>query len=101
MGGKTAIALGLVTGLVAGGLIVGALITLTPPPPNPVVARTPEPSLPAVPSASPVAPSPSTVAPSPSADPSPRASVEPAPSASSVTEARRWASPSTRPGPPG
>jgi thiol-disulfide isomerase/thioredoxin len=81
MGGKTAIALGLVTGLVAGGLIVGAVISLTPPPPAPTV-RTPEPPTPS--------PTPSpTLAPSPSPSPAPSIapSGEPDPSASPADEA--------------
>ena|SRR5690349_16510614 len=81
MGGKTAIALGLVTGLVAGGLIVGAVISLTPPPPAPTV-RTPEPPSPS-PSPSPT-PAPT---PSPTPVPSVAPSTEPDPSASPADEA--------------
>lgn len=65
MGGKTAIALGLVTGVVVGGLLVGGLVAFLPgtvsgapsptptavPTPFPSTAPTPEPSAPPAPSA--------------------------------------------------
>jgi cytochrome c biogenesis protein CcmG/thiol:disulfide interchange protein DsbE len=48
MGGKTAIALGLVTGIVVGGLLVGGLVAFLPgtpvPTPEPTAAPTPYPS---------------------------------------------------------
>ncbi|MHB8892581.1 MAG: TlpA family protein disulfide reductase [Candidatus Limnocylindrales bacterium] len=78
MGGKTAIALGLVTGVVAGGLLVGGLVAFLPgagpaatsPSPAATTAATPEPSL---------TPSPSAVA---SASPVASASIGPSPSTS-------------------
>jgi hypothetical protein len=60
MGGKSAIALGLVAGVAAGAILVGGLLVLTP---GPVVAPTPSPP----PATSPPAASPSA---SPSAAPS-------------------------------
>ena len=91
MGGKVAIALGLVAGVVVGGLLVGGAIALVPPP-VPLLTPAPEPTAlataaPPAPSASPgpgtspapsagpagEAPSPGTVEPSPGA-PSPDAS---------------------------
>jgi len=83
MGGKTAIALGLVAGLVAGGLIVGGVIALAPVPgtgsasPSPAVDASAPPPASGAPSAS--APT-SSVAPSASAAPA-------EPSASTVAEA--------------
>jgi cytochrome c biogenesis protein CcmG/thiol:disulfide interchange protein DsbE len=44
MGGKTAIGLGLVSGVLAGGLTIGALIALTPGPATPSPAVTPAPT---------------------------------------------------------
>jgi thiol-disulfide isomerase/thioredoxin len=56
MGGKTAIALGLLTGVVVGGLVVGGLVALLPgtvvPTPAPTAAPTPYPSSVATPAAS-------------------------------------------------
>ena len=56
MGGKTAIALGLVTGVVVGGLLVGGLVALLPgtavPTPTPTAAPTPYPSSAPTPAAS-------------------------------------------------
>jgi thiol-disulfide isomerase/thioredoxin len=84
MGGKTAVALGLVAGLVAGGLIVGGVIALVPVP----GAGSPAPA----PSAdASIAPPPASEAPSPSGPASPAApsaSAAPAePSESTVAEA--------------
>ena len=85
MGGKTAVVLGLVTGVVAGGLLVGGLVAFLPgtgsaassPSPAATTATTPEPSL---------TPSPSAAA---SASPAanPPESRSPDPSATSVAEA--------------
>ena len=75
MGGRTVIALGLATGVVAGGLLVGGLVAFLPgpgsaassPTPAPTAAATPEPSGAPSPSA---AASASPLASSPAADPS-------------------------------
>jgi peroxiredoxin len=53
MGGKTAIALGLVAGIVAGGALVGAAIALAPSPAVPAVATAAPTTPPASPSGSP------------------------------------------------
>jgi cytochrome c biogenesis protein CcmG/thiol:disulfide interchange protein DsbE len=78
MGGKTAIALGLMLGLVVGGLIVGGVIALVPAVPSVSPSAT---SAPAGPSATPAtgAPSPSLVPAVPSATPSTTPSATPAP----------------------
>ena len=72
MGGKTAIATGLVTGIVVGGLVLGGILLLAP---APVVPTAPDP--PATASPSPSAP-PSSVAPSPSGSAEPSAPPSPA-----------------------
>jgi thiol-disulfide isomerase/thioredoxin len=78
MGGKTAIALGLVAGLVAGGLLVGGAIALAPGPAAPSVAPQPSASLPpeagGSPSAAPSAGDPATPTPDP-ASPEPAEST--------------------------
>ena len=75
MGGKAVIAAGLVTGAVAGAVLVGALVALTPSPAMPVASPAAAATEPPAPSAS---PSPSTTAgPSPSAGASPAASASP------------------------
>ena len=79
MGGKTAIGLGLASGVLAGGLAIAALIALTPGPAAPVPATSPVPSEPAPISSS-----------SPSSGPldGPTASGgPPAPSATSLAQA--------------
>ena len=74
MGGKTAIAAGLLTGLVAGGLMVGAVVVYGPG----AVAPSPRVAQASSPPASSGDPSPSGTAP---ASPDPSAPVDPAPSA--------------------
>ena len=79
MGGKTAIGLGLASGVLAGGLAVGALIALAPGPVAPVVVASPSPSEPGFAASG---------APSGTASQRPAASGgSPAPSASSPAEA--------------
>ena len=76
MGGKTAIALGLVTGVVVGGLLVGGLVAFLPgtavPTPAPTAAPTPDPSSAPTPAASalPVASASADSSASPMAEPS-------------------------------
>jgi thiol-disulfide isomerase/thioredoxin len=70
MGGKIAIATGLVTGIVAGGLVLGGILLLAPAPAVPAASDPPATASPS-PSASP--------APSPDASPSPSHSVPPSP----------------------
>ena len=83
MGGKTAIALGLVAGLVAGGLIVGGVIALAPVPGAPTATTAPVASVPPASSSG----SPGATSSPGSASPvaSPTASLEP--SESTVAEA--------------
>ncbi len=74
-----AIGLGLASGVLAGGLAVGALLALTPGPPAPVLVASPSPSVPA---------STASVAPSGTASERPAASDgSPAPSSSSLADA--------------
>lgn len=75
MGGKAAIAAGLVSGAVAGAILVGAVVVLAPVPAEP--ASTPVAAATAPPSASPAAGPSDPVSASPSAEPSPAASVSP------------------------
>jgi thiol-disulfide isomerase/thioredoxin len=82
MGGKTAIALGLVAGLVVGGLIVGGVIALAPVPGLPTATTAPAASVAPAPSSAPPA-EPSGGVASPAA--SPPTSLEP--SASTAAEA--------------
>jgi thiol-disulfide isomerase/thioredoxin len=87
MGGKTAIATGLVTGIVAGGLVLGGILLLTPSPIVPVATDPPSTEAPS-PSSSAVPSRPASAAPSapPSASPAsaaPSAAATPVPSASS------------------
>ena len=94
MGGKTAIALGLVAGLVAGGVIVAGVIALVPaaPPVSPVITPTPAisatPSTSGAPTGTPSAPP--AASPEASTPPAAASSVPPAtetPSAPSQSEA--------------
>ncbi len=82
MGGKTAIALGLVAGLVVGGLIIGGAIALVPGPGTGAPAASPPPAATEVPSAAPSVAPPSVPA---SDAPPPPASTQP--SVSSAAEA--------------
>jgi thiol-disulfide isomerase/thioredoxin len=87
MGGKTAIALGLVAGLVAGGLIVAGVIALVPAAPPDSPAATPAPAASSAPAATDAPSAPLvTAAPSASAATSPSPATE-APSGSSPSEA--------------
>jgi thiol-disulfide isomerase/thioredoxin len=90
MGGKTAIALGLVAGLVAGGVIVAGVIALTPatPPVSPVITQTP--AISATPSMSGAPTGTPSQSPAESTPPAATSSVPPAtgtPSAPSQSEA--------------
>jgi thiol-disulfide isomerase/thioredoxin len=90
MGGKTAIALGLVAGLVAGGVIVAGVIALTPatPPVSPVITQTP--AISATPSISGAPTGTPSQSPAESTPPAATSSVPPAtetPSAPSQSEA--------------
>ena len=87
MGGKTAIALGLVAGLVAGGLLVAGVVALVPVPGGAGAVATPQvqatptvaPSVEASPS---VEPSPTSEPPSSPVSPEPSGSASPGPSVS-------------------
>lgn len=80
MGGKTAITVGLVTGILAGAAVLGGILLLAPAPPPPAASPSPAP-----PTAAPASalPSSSAAAPSPGASPTAAAispGVSPAPS---------------------
>lgn len=73
MGGKSAIVLGLLTGVVVGGLALAAVVAFAPVPGSPAAAA--------------ASPSPAAASPAPSAPADPGASADPAPGASSGASA--------------